>query len=109
MARALAEDCQVYVVQTGHYLDANRRDLQAERRMELLTAQTGGAVYVPKETADLEAAFVQIAADLAQQYVLSYYTTDERRDGRYHTLALRVKTRRDARVRSRRGFYSPRA
>jgi Ca-activated chloride channel family protein len=107
--RALAEDCQVYVVQTGHYDDANRRDLAAERRMEQLTAQTGGAVYVPKETSDLEAAFVQIAADLAHQYVLSYYATDERRDGQYHTIALRVKTRRDARVRARRGFYAPRA
>ena len=107
--RALAEDCQVYVVQTGHYEDANRRDLAAERRMEQLTAQTGGAVYVPKETSDLEAAFVQIAADLAHQYVLSYYATDERRDGQYHTIALRVMARRDARVRSRRGFYAPRA
>ena len=106
--RVLAENCQVYVVQTGHYTDANRRDLQAERRMEQLTAQTGGAVYVPKETIDLETAFIQIAADLAQQYVLSYYATDEHRDGRYHTLALRVKTRSDTRVRARRGFYSPR-
>ena len=107
--RALTEDCQVYVVQTGHYDDANRRDLAAERRMEQLTAQTGGAVYVPKETSDLEAAFVQIAADLAHQYVLSYYATDERRDGQYHTIGLRVKTRRDTRVRARRGFYAPRA
>lgn len=106
---ALSEDCQVYVVQTGHYDDANRRDLAAERRMEQLTAQTGGAVYLPKETSDLETAFIQIAADLAHQYVLSYYTTDERRDGQYHKLALRVKTRREARVRSRRGFYAPRA
>ena len=107
--RVLAENCQVYVVQTGHYDDANRRDLMAERRMEQITAQTGGAVYLPKETADLEAAFIQIAADLAHQYVLSYYATDERRDGQYHTLSLRVKNRRDARVRARRGFYSPRA
>ena len=107
--RVLAEDCQVYVVQTGHYDDANRRDLAAERRMEQLTAQTGGEVYLPKETADLEAAFIQIAADLAHQYVLSYYATEERRDGQYHTLSLRVKNRRDARVRARRGFYSPRA
>jgi Ca-activated chloride channel family protein len=107
--RALAENCQVYVVQTGHYDDANRRDLAAERRMEQITAATGGAVYLPKETADLEAAFIQIAADLAHQYVLSYYATDERRDGQYHTLALRVKNRRDARVRARRGFYAPRA
>jgi len=77
--------------------------------MEALTAQTGGAVYIPKETADLETAFGQIAADLAQQYVLSYYAVDERRDGQFHSIALRVKTRRDARVRARRGFYAPRA
>ena len=109
LQKVLSEDCEVYVVQTGLYSNANLRDLTAERRMELLTAQTGGAVYIPKETADLETAFGQIAADLAQQYVLSYYAVDERRDGQFHSIALRVKTRRDARVRARRGFYAPRA
>jgi Ca-activated chloride channel family protein len=109
LQKVLSEDCEVYVVQTGLYENANLRDLTAERRMELLTAQTGGAVYIPKETADLETAFGQIAADLAQQYVLSYYAVDERRDGQFHSIALSVKTRRDTRVRARRGFYAPRA
>jgi len=104
----LADDCQIYVVQTGLYEGANLRALAAERRMEELTGQTGGAVYLPKTTAELDVAFDQIAADLAQQYVLSYYPDAEQRDGRLHKLELRVKARNDVRIRSRRGYYAPR-
>ena len=105
--RVLADDCQVYVVQTGLYDGANLRALAAERRMEQLTSQTGGAVYLPKTTDQLDVAFDQIAADLAHQYVLSYYPSADSRDGRLHMLDLRIKTRNDVRVRSRRGYYSP--
>ncbi|HKO96142.1 MAG TPA: VWA domain-containing protein [Pyrinomonadaceae bacterium] len=105
--RVLADDCQVFVVQTGLYDSANLRALTAERRMEQLTTQTGGAVYIPKTTTELEQAFEQIAADLAQQYVLSYYPRDERRDGRFHVIDLRVRSRRNVRVRARKGYYSP--
>ena len=105
--QVLADDCQIFVVQTGLYEGANVRALAAERRMEQLSGQTGGAVYVPKTTDDLDAAFQQIAADLAQQYVLSYYSGEERRDGRFHLIDLRVKARKDVRVRARKGYYSP--
>ena len=105
--RVLADDCQVYVVQTGLYEGANLRALAAERRMEQLTTQTGGAVYIPKTTDQLDDAFDQIAADLSQQYVLSYYPSADTRDGRVHLLDLRIKTRNDVRVRSRKGYYAP--
>ncbi|HEX6046128.1 MAG TPA: VWA domain-containing protein [Pyrinomonadaceae bacterium] len=105
--RVLADDCQIYVVQTGLYEGANVRQLAAERRMEQLSSQTGGAVYLPKTTDHLDVAFDQIAADLAQQYVLSYYPSNEYRDGRLHVLDLTVKTRNDVRVRARRGYYAP--
>ena len=105
--RVLADDCQVYVVQTGLYEGANLRALAAERRMEQLTSQTGGAVYLPKTTTQLDIAFDQIAADLAHQYVLSYYPSAENRDGRLHLLELRLKTRNDVRLRSRKGYYAP--
>lgn len=103
----LADDCQIYVVQTGLYEGANLRALAAERRMERLTGQTGGAVYLPKSIPDLDNAFDQIAADLSQQYVLSYYPGPEQRDGRLHVLDLKIKSRNDVRVRSRKGYYAP--
>jgi Ca-activated chloride channel family protein len=102
--RALSDDCQIYVVQTGLLENANVRALAAERRMEEFAAQTGGAVYVPKSAEDLDHAFAQISADLAQQYILSYYPAQDKRDGKYHLIAVRVKTRPNARVRSRKGF-----
>lgn len=106
--QVLVDDCQIYVVQTGLYEGANVRQLAAERRMEQLSAQTGGAVYLPKTTDQLDIAFDQIAADLSQQYVLSYYPSIEHRDGRLHVLELSVKSRNDVRVRARRGYYAPR-
>ena len=104
LQRIVADDCQVYVVQTGLYENANVRDLIAERRMQEFSSQTGGAVYIPKSVADLDAAFSQIAADLAQQYVLSYYPADDKRDGQYHTMAIRVTSHPTARVRARKVF-----
>src|ERR1043165_3413593 len=84
MQQVLADDCQIYVVQTRLYEGANLRALAAERRMEQLSGQTGGAVYLPKTTDQLDVAFDQIAADLSQQYVLSYYPGAEHRDGQLH-------------------------
>ena len=107
MQHVLADDCQIYVVQTGLYEGANLRALAAERRMEQLTEQTGGAVYLPKSIPELDSAFDQIAADLSQQYVLSYYPNPENRDGRLHIIDLTIKARKDVRLRARKGYYAP--
>jgi hypothetical protein len=56
---------------------------------------------------DYNSAFEQIVTDLAQQYVLGYYPPGARRDGSFHKIVLRVVTRPDHRVRTRKGFYSP--
>ncbi len=107
LKRLLDSDCQFFAVQTGHSDNNNLRDLVAERRLQEFAAQTGGAVYTPKGTTDLDSAFAQISADLAQQYILSYYPSEERRDGRFRAFSLRVVTRPDARVRTRKGYYAP--
>ena len=102
--RLTSDECQVYVVQTGLYDNANVRDLAAERRMQEIAAQTGGAAYIPKTIADLDNAFAQISADLAQQYILSYYPAEDKRDGKYHSIEVHVKNQTQARVRARKGF-----
>jgi Ca-activated chloride channel family protein len=105
LQRVQAADCQIYAVQTGQIENANLRDLAAERRLQDFAGQTGGAVYVPRGTTDLDTAFAQISADLAQQYVLSYYPNDERRDNLYRTISVRIVTRPNLRVRARKGYY----
>jgi len=114
LRRVLTADCQVYAVQTkqieyamltGEAGNANIRALAAERRLQDLTSHTGGAVYTPMVSSDLDAAFAQISADLSQQYILSYYPSDDRNDGRFRTISVRISTRPNMRVRARRGYY----
>lgn len=104
-----ATDSQIFVVQTGLSENANLRQLAAERRMQEFSAQTGGSVYVANRTDELDHAFTQIAADLAQQYVLSYYPVDERRDGHFCVIRLLVKARPGLSVRARKGYFAPKA
>ncbi len=107
MTQLLADDCQVYAVRTGNSDSPNLHDLAGARRLEEFAAQTGGAVYVPRTNAELTDAFKQIATDLSQQYVLSYYPPGEVRDGRFRSFTLQIKTRQGLRVRTRKGYYAP--
>ena len=107
MKHLLADDCQVYAVQTGNSESPNLHDLAGAHRLVEFAAQTGGAVYVPRTHDELTAAFKQIAADLSQQYVLSYYPSGDLRDGRFRAFTLNVKTRPNLRVRTRKGYYAP--
>ncbi|MDQ4120508.1 MAG: VWA domain-containing protein [Acidobacteriota bacterium] len=110
-------NCQIYVVKTTDFenyqrtgsrsASANIWDLAAERRMQELAAQTGGAVYSPLDERELDAAFARIAAELAEQYILSYYPNDNKTDGRFRQIALRIPGKQNLTVRTRKGYYVP--
>jgi hypothetical protein len=51
----------------------------------------------------------QIAAELQAQYLLNYYAPDERADGVFRRITVRVPKRPDLRVRARQGYYAPKA
>ena len=115
---AQVNNCQIYVVKTTEFENllltgqragnANIRYLAAERRMQELARQTGGAVYAPVDEKELDAAFARISAELSQQYVLSYYPEDEKeKRGEFRSLALKVKNRDALTVRTRKGYYVP--
>jgi VWFA-related protein len=73
-----------------------------------LAAQTGGAVHSPTDEDEMSQAFTQIAADLSQQYVLSYYPEDDPgKPGDLRTIEVAVKGKKDLTVRSRKGYYVP--
>jgi VWFA-related protein len=89
--------------------NANIRVLDAERRMQEITAQTGGAVYSPLDESEMNAAFNQISAELSDQYILSYYPdTDSGKPGDFKSITVRVKNVSNLTVRTRKGYYVPR-
>ena len=111
-------NCQVYVVKTTDFENykrtgsrkgnANTRQLTAERRMLEIGAQTGGAVYSPIDENELDEAFRQISAELAQQYILSYYPEDDpSRRGQFREITLTLKNKPNLTLRTRKGYFVP--
>lgn len=83
------------------------RDVESHRReFELLETgveESGGRVLVLDDIAGTAAAFTEILSELRDQYVLGYYPSDNRGDGRWHEIKVRVKGR-GFKVRTRQGY-----
>ncbi len=112
-----AANCQVYVVKTTDFENfkrtgirggnANIRALSAERRMQEIALQTGGAVYSPIDERELDRAFNQISAELSQQYILNYYPENKAASqNEFRTISLKVKRNENLTVRTRKGYFA---
>ncbi len=101
-------DCLFYSINpSGSAMSLNRVSLKGQSFMESMSSQTGGKAFVPEKIEDLEAVFRQIADELQAQYLLGYYSSDERVDGGFRRITVRASKRADLRVRSRQGYYAP--
>ena len=100
-------DCLFYSINpSGPSIHLNKISLKGQEAMASLASGTGGAAFLPDKPEDLNAVFRQIAAELQAQYLLGYYSTDERADGKFRRIAVRVPARSDLRVRARQGYYA---
>ena len=101
-------DCLFYSINpSGEALNLNSVSIRGQGVMESMSAQTGGKAFVPERITDLEAVFRQIAEELQAQYLLGYYSTDERADGGFRPITVRAPKRPDLRLRFRQGYYAP--
>ncbi len=69
--------------------------------MRTLAVETDGTAIV--NTNDLTGGLKRIADDLSTYYLLGYYSTNTRLDGRFRSITVRVK-RPGVRIRARRGY-----
>jgi VWFA-related protein len=70
-----------------------------------LSDETGGFAFVNRNNVD--EAFDRIVAENSSYYVLGYYAPNDRRDGRFRKIEVRVM-RPGVTVRARRGYVAPR-
>jgi len=120
LAQALTEvqksDAMVYAVHsTGVAPSVNVQDLSGEFVLKAMSEDTGGKAFFPpiykeqeKEARDLDDIYRRIAAEVRAQYVLTYYTKSDTRDGRFRSIRVELK-RPGLQVRARRGYYSEKA
>jgi VWFA-related protein len=85
----------------------DRQNLAArEDSLRQIAADTDGVAVVG--TNQIEKALTRIADDLSSYYLLGYYSTNTKLDGRFRTITVRVK-RPGVQVRARRGYRGPTA
>ena len=74
--------------------------------LRVMSDETGGFAVVNRN--DFETAFQRIVDDNSSYYMLGYYSTNERRDGRFRKIEVRVKNHPSAVVRARKGYVAAR-
>src|SRR5262249_48737587 len=103
-------DCLFYSINpSGPSIHLNKISTKGHNGMISLASATGGAAFLPDGDKDLDKVFRQIAAELQAQYLLGYYSPEERTDGAFRRITVRVPKRPNLRVRARQGYYAPKA
>src|SRR3989442_11062612 len=86
-------------VEMGQTKDAKDRDLVK------LSEETGGAAFFTGDMLSLERSFTKIAKELRAQYLVTYRPTNDRYDGSYRRIDVKLASDRgDLRVRTKRGY-----
>lgn len=99
-------DCIFYAINPGGpSVKLNVVSRRGQDAMEALAAQTGGAAFVAEKMQDLADVYGRIATELQAQYLLSYYAPDQKTDGGFRRITVRVPKHPDLRVRARQGYY----
>lgn len=76
---------------------------EADSYLQTITTRTGGRVYLTNNFDDTRSAFAAIADELRNQYLIGYYSTGNRGDGKYHKIKLEL-ARKGLQVRARPGY-----
>ena len=112
MKKALAAGVTIYSVDLmdDNTLMGSGSGAQALRRgrsdMKVFSSQTGGRYLHSPQGDKLEESFINIVDELRNQYTLTYYSTNTKRDGRWRKINVGV-SRAGASVRARRGYWAP--
>lgn len=73
--------------------------------MKSLTAKTGGRFFKTPGGTALRDAFADTVEELRKQYTLGYDSTNEKQDGKWRAIEVRV-SRPDLSIRTRQGYYA---
>lgn len=103
-----ASDVTVYVV---GYLEHQGSSGRMNQRMELtrFAAMTGGLALFPTSLKEVDKMYEKIEREIAARYSIGYTSTDDRWDGTWRNVEIRLKRPdlKGAKLRTRDGYFAP--
>jgi Ca-activated chloride channel family protein len=82
---------------------------QATHLLSVLARETGGQAFFPAQLQELDGVYDRIAEEMRTQYSLGYVPTNQRRDGRYRRIVVRIPSRDNVVLRYKLGYFGPTA
>ena len=82
---------------------------QATHLLSVLARETGGQAFFPAQLQELDGVYDRIAEEMRTQYSLGYVPTNQKRDGRYRRIVVRVPSRENVVLRYKLGYVGPSA
>lgn len=76
--------------------------------LRTLATKSGGRFFTSPGGSKLRDAFVETVEELRNQYTLVYEPTNDKQDGRWRTIEVRMN-RAELKARARQGYYAPKA
>jgi len=98
-------DTSIYTISTN----ITKMPSDGDKVLKYYSEQTGGTYFSPFKASDLSQSFENIANELRCQYNILYRPEPLKTDGLFQPVTIRVKTRKDLIVRTRKGYYAPRS
>jgi VWFA-related protein len=80
-------------------------NFSSQETLGTLAADTGGKLFV--DSNDFGPAFQQVQHDTEAYYIIGYQATNDRRDGTYRHLTIKLLNHPDAKLEYRPGYYAP--
>ncbi len=112
---ALVREADVEVYAMGVFdpilsLALSPEEISGPRLLSEIATQTGGRAFAASLGSDLPSVAARIAIELRNQYVIGYYPKDQVRDGKYHTVEVKVAQPPgvpQVKMHWRQGYYAP--
>ena len=98
-----AAKATVYVVAVGGVAGIS---LKGEKALRRLATETGGRVFLPTTEPQLELVHSALANDVQNRYLLTYTPTDQKHDGAWRDIDVKVPDP-TYHVSARRGYFAP--
>lgn len=99
-------DVMVYVMGYVEHLPSSER-LRQQSTLTQLAHETGGEAFFPSSLKDVAASYARIRAEIDARYTLGYVASDDRRDGRFRKVEVRLRhPAPGVRLRTRSGYIA---
>jgi VWFA-related protein len=104
---AKARQSEVLLYMVGLLTEEDRREAKkAVRALDTLAQASGGSSTYPKELADVEKVALDIAAEIRNQYLITYTPTAQALDGSFRRIKVAVNGPGRPVARTRSGYFA---